>query len=114
MKSKAQPDIFACTHGTQDIETDDWRIVRSVLRTMLRQSKNARTSKEALHSLDQITNPDHRRIFKKYFMNGQGIVKISIDEHYDESVVRSYISSATKEFAAVYCNGALTKAFIKE
>ncbi|XHB95541.1 hypothetical protein AAFF39_03760 [Lactococcus garvieae] len=114
MRRKEQPDIFECTYGTQDIETEDWRIIRSMLRIMLRQSKNAKKSKEVIQSLNQITNPKHKRVFRKYFIEGHGIVKISMDEHYDESVVRSYIYSATKVFAASYCNGSLVKAFIKE
>ncbi|MFC4652647.1 hypothetical protein ACFO26_06965 [Lactococcus nasutitermitis] len=111
MGKSRQSDLFESTYGTEDITTKDWRIIRSMLRILLRQSANARRSKEVQVALNEITREADRDVFIKYFLKGQSIIKISLEEYYDESVVRRYLRRATKEFTAVYCDGLLAKPF---
>ena len=113
MVNKKQRDLFESAYGISDISTNDWRIIRSMLRVLLRQSSNARQSKEVQLALCEITREVDRDIFIKYFLKGQSIIKISLDQYYDESIVRKYLRRATREFATVYCNGLLIKPFQK-
>lgn len=111
MKSKTPPDIFEASHGTADICNSDWRVIRSMLRILLRQSKNARKSSAIQVALSNITRDEDRDIFIKYFMKGISIAKIALDDYYSIETVKRYLKRGTKEFVTVYCDGILIKPF---
>lgn len=111
MKSKTPPDIFEASHGTTDICNSDWRVIRSMLRILLRQSKNARMSSAIQEALSNITRDDDRDIFIKYFMKGVSIAKIALDDYYSIETVKRGLKRGTKEFAATYCDGLMIRPF---
>ncbi|MGF2009103.1 hypothetical protein [Lactococcus lactis] len=89
-------------YNAEHLTSQEWRIIRSVFRKLFRNSKKATQAKEFKHALDNIKDYERRDIFIKYYVEKQGIVKLSMDKHYDESVVRSRLRKATREFAFVY------------
>ncbi|MGL5895744.1 MAG: hypothetical protein ACRCZN_02005 [Lactococcus lactis] len=107
------PDLFESSYGTYDISAKDWRTIRSMLRVVLRQSETARKSKNVNEAIKNITRAEDRDVFIKYFINGQSIVNISMEQYFHIETVKNYLRRGTKEFVAVYCNGALAKLFIE-
>ncbi|MDR2976874.1 MAG: hypothetical protein LBV19_06135 [Streptococcaceae bacterium] len=96
---------------TNELTTEEWRLIRQTLKIILRQDKQLRNSDKVAKALEQITDETSQRLFKSYYIEGNGIIKCSLTFHYEESVIRRKLNQASKEFAQAWNNGALIKLF---
>ncbi|MCD6632150.1 hypothetical protein LSG16_04795 [Lactococcus cremoris] len=99
--------------ATYDISDKDWRIIRSMLRVVLRQSDTVRKSKNVTEAIKNITREEDRIVFFKYFIGGQSIVNISLEQYFSIESVKKYLKRGTKDFVASYNKGALGNLFIE-
>lgn len=89
-------------YNAEHLTSQEWRIIRSIFRKLFSNSKKATHSKEFIKALEHIRDDKRRDLFLKYYVDKQGIVKLSMDMHYDESVIRQRIREATRDFAFAY------------
>lgn len=102
---------------TEELTNKQWHDVRFALRLIIRNKHNAYTSKlitEALQAIvDKNGNQDIETqiMFIHYYIEGWGIVKITMNMYYDEKTVREHLKKATRQFASIYDGGHLLKMF---
>ncbi|KSU03522.1 hypothetical protein KF201_0602 [Lactococcus lactis subsp. lactis] len=84
-----------------------------MLRVLLRQSDTVRKSENVANAIQNIARDEDRIVFFKYFIKGQSILNVSMDQYFSVESVKRYLKRGTKDFIAVYNNGALAKLFIE-
>lgn len=90
---------------------EQWHDIRMALRIILRNKKNIKKSILVNEALLNIKDDDDRKIFKHYYLDGWGIIKISMNLFYSKSVIIARNNKATKQFVEAYDNGHLLKMF---
>ena len=96
---------------TQELTKAQWHDVRMTLRIIIRNKKNAKQSQLINEALDNIKDEDDRKIFKRYYIDGWGIIKITMNMYYSESAVSARNNKATQQFAEKNDGGHLLKMF---
>lgn len=100
-----------------ELSGQQWHDVRFALRLIIRNKKSAAKSdliSNAINAIkDKYGNPDleMQEMFYHYYVDGWGIVKISMSMYYDESTIRKHLKIATRQFVAEYDGGHLLKMF---
>lgn len=90
-----------------ELTKEQWHDVRSGIRIFLRNKKDVLKNKNVIDGLENIEDEVNKDIFKHYYLDGWGLVKISMTMYYDERTIRRRIDKATKQFAEAYANGLL-------
>lgn len=96
---------------TKELTKEQWHDVRMTLRIIIRNKKNAKNSQLINEALLNIKDEVDRKIFHRYYIDGWGITKITMDMYYEKSVVIRRNNKATKQFAEAYDNGHLLNMF---
>ncbi|MBL3715600.1 hypothetical protein GHK52_01935 [Lactococcus garvieae] len=94
-----------------ELTKEQWHDIRMTLRIILRNKPNAHKSALINEALLNITDEDDREIFKHYYIDGWGIVKITMSMFYSKSAVIARNNKATRQFVEKYDNGHLLKMF---
>ncbi|EFC3985643.1 hypothetical protein E5T68_23285, partial [Escherichia coli] len=87
---------------TQELTKAQWHDVRMALRIIIRNKKNANQSQLINEALDNIKDEDDRKIFKRYYIDGWGIIKITMNMYYSKTAVIARNNKATQQFAEKY------------
>ncbi|MFK4948442.1 hypothetical protein [Lactococcus formosensis] len=96
---------------TKELTKEQWHDVRMTLRIIIRNKKNAKKSQLINEALQNIKDEVDRKIFQRYYIDGWGITKITMDMYYEKSVVIRRNNKATKQFAEAYDDGHLLNMF---
>ena len=96
---------------TKELTKEQWHDVRMTLRIILRNKKDAKRSELVNKAMLNIKNEDDRKIFKHYYIDGWGIIKITMNMCYSKSVVIARNNKATQQFVEKYDDGHLLKMF---
>ncbi|MCZ8492201.1 hypothetical protein O8X34_12040, partial [Lactococcus lactis] len=72
---------------TQELTKAQWHDVRMTLRIIIRNKKNAKQSQLINEALDNIKDEDDRKIFKHYYIDRWGIIKITMNMYYSKTAV---------------------------
>lgn len=96
---------------TKELTKAQWHDVRMTLRIIIRNKKNAKQSQLINEALDNIKDEDDRKIFKRYYIDGWGIIKITMNMYYSKSAVIARNNKATQQFAEKYDGSHLLKMF---
>ena len=72
---------------TKELTKAQWHDVRMTLRIIIRNKKNAKQSQLINEALDNIKDEDDRKIFKRYYIDGWGIIKITMNMYYSKTAV---------------------------
>lgn len=96
---------------TQELTKEQWHDVRMTLRIIIRNKKNVGRSHLINEALENIKDEDDRKIFKRYYIDGWGIIKITMNMYYSKTAVIARNNRATQQFAEKYDGGHLLKMF---
>ena len=96
---------------TKELKKAQWHDVRMTLRIIIRNKKNAKQSQLINEALDNIKDEDDRKIFKRYYIDGWGIIKITMNMYYSKTAVIARNNKATQQFAEKYDGRHLLKMF---
>lgn len=96
---------------TKELTKEQWHDVRMTLRIIIRNKKNAKKSQLINGALQNIKDEDDRKIFKHYYIDGWGIIKITMNMYYSKTAVIARNNRATKQFAEAYDDGHLLNMF---
>ncbi|MGV8956616.1 hypothetical protein [Lactococcus lactis] len=95
----------------KELTKEQWHDVRMTLRIILRNKKNVKQSQLVNEALLHIKDEDDRKIFKRYYLDGWGIIKITMNVYYSRTAVIARNNRATKQFVEKYDSGHLLKMF---
>ncbi len=95
----------------EELTKEQWHDIRMTLRIILRNKPNARKSQLINEALLNIKDEKDREIFKHYYIDGWGIIKITMNMYYSKSVVIARNNKATQQFVEKYDDGHLLKMF---
>lgn len=95
----------------EELTKEQWRDVRMALRIIIRHKHDAKKSRLIQEALLNIEDEDDRIIFQRYYIDGWGIIKITMNMYYSKTAVIARNNKATKQFAEKYDGGHLLKMF---
>lgn len=94
-----------------ELTKEQWHDVRFALRLIIRKKHNAKKDKMINDAMEMIKDPVDRDIFTKYYLEGWGIIKITMNMYYSKSAVIHRNNRATKQFVENYYDGYLLRMF---
>ena len=77
---------------TKELTKAQWHDVRMTLRIIIRNKKNAKQSQLINEALDNIKDEDDRKIFKRYYIDGWGIIKITMNMYFMNNIKNATFS----------------------